>query len=680
MIRCNLFILFVFLLCLPTETNAVPALPKTITVTQSDGSMLQVTLVGDEYCHYYVTSDNIPVVRDEKGNFSYMQIKDSKLTSTGVMAHEHLQRSVYEQQLCQQYASSTIHHLRMLAKTAREENNVFNSKSQKTMKVSLEPQTYTGSKKGLVILVEFPNLPMAYDDINNRITEMFNEPGYNKNNHIGSVHDYFLDQSYGKFNLNFDIVGPFLSTEDYGYYGRNSEIYGGDVNVRELIREACLAADPYVNYSDYDWDNDGTVDQVFIIYAGYGEHAGAPANTIWPHKSILTNQLTLDGVNISTYACSSELSGTSGNTLSGIGVACHEFSHCLGLPDLYDVNYNGGFGMDYWDVMNSGSHSGPKGNAEVPYGYSAYERWFCGWMDLNKITESGHIEELANLAESPSAYIVRNKGNNDEYYILENHQADRWYSYLGNNKAGHGMLITHIDYDPKAWRNNNVNTRLDHQRVTIIPADNKYDHSIRGLLGDPFPGTSDVTYLDNNTHINAGGHLYNVNSDGTYNMNIALSDITEQNGLISFYVSMGDIKPIAMDEVERDADGFWAEWTKIDQAESYTIDYSIVFSLIPLNIVNRQVENISTTRYHIPWEGKPLNINYKVKANIPAQETPWSNTATIKYKEETGINDILAEDIQNERYTLTGIKCLEKAKGVTLIRYKNGKTKKYFEK
>lgn len=128
-----------------------------------------------------------------------------------------------------------------------------------------------------------------------------------------------------------------------------------------MIIEACQLVDDKVNFKDYDWDGDGEVDQVFVIYAGYGEHAGAPSNTIWPHESSLGNRsIMLDGVRINTYACSSELNGNSGQVMAGIGTPCHEFSHCLGFPDLYDTDYSGAFGMSYWDVMNSGSHSGPK--------------------------------------------------------------------------------------------------------------------------------------------------------------------------------------------------------------------------------------------------------------------------------------------------------------------------------
>lgn len=675
MILCLLLLLF--LLCVPVELDAVPAQPKKMTFTQADGTILQVTLVGDEFCHYYLTSDNVPVVRGDDDVFYYVKTENGKFLNSGIMAHEKELRTESEQMLCNGEGKLSHQQLRLFGKAELNEANALRANLRKTIGV---PHPYEGSKKGLVILVQFPNLNMAYYNINTIVTDMFNKPNYRDNGHIGSVHDYFLEQSYGKFDLSFDVVGPIMSKEDYGYYGRDSQTFGQDVNVRELVIEACQAADEYVNYGDYDWDGDGEVDQVFIIYAGYGQHSGAPANTIWPHESSLREGLILDGVQIKTYACSSELTGISGKTLNGIGVACHEFSHCLGIPDMYDTEYNGGFAMDYWDVMSSGSYSGPSRNAEVPYGYTAYERWFCGWLDFVEINESMRVETLPNLGESPLAYIVRNKGNENEYYILENHQADRWYSYLGSQQAGHGMLITHVDYDAKAWNRNIINTVPQHQRMTIIPADGKYDNTIQGLRGDTYPGTEGVTYFDNMTHEQSGGRLYNLNTDGTYNMNISLCNITETEGIISFDALMGTAAPIAMEPAQIDESGFWAEWTEVDGAESYTLEYTIVYSLFPPRLAKREITDVTDTRCFIPWEGQPISIMYKVKANRTDFDMPWSNTVTVNYEPGDGIVDVMTDEVLAECYTTIGMRSSKGQRGITILRNKNGETRKIFKK
>ena len=363
-----------------------------------------------------------------------------------------------------------------------EESNTLRltRSASKSAKRSLgESQILKGEKKGLVILVNFANKIMSMSNANEVFDAMFNEIGYDRNDAVGSVHDYFYDQSYGQFNLTFDVVGPVTVSNNYGYYGSNgTSLNGGDIKADEMIVEACKLADEQINFADYDWDGDGEVEQVYVIYAGYGEASGGPKNTIWPHESHLEYQesgvLTLDGVTINTYACSCELTGGSGTTLNGIGTACHEFSHCLGLPDLYDTGYSGGFGMSYWDIMSSGSHCGPNGHGEVPTGYSAYERQFAGWLELKELDSPCVINDMPSISEEPIAYAIYNDNHRDEYFLLENRQNVKWFSYTGTYEDCHGLLVTHVDYSETAWKNNKVNSSTKHQRMTIIPADMSY--------------------------------------------------------------------------------------------------------------------------------------------------------------------------------------------------------------
>jgi M6 family metalloprotease-like protein len=212
----------------------------------------------------------------------------------------------------------------------------------------------TGKRKGLVILVNFQDTKMMRTHTQTEWNDYFNLKGYSKLNNSGSVHDYFYNQSYGLFDLEFDVVGPVTVSKKMAAYGAN-DAYGNDVDPAGMVYEACQLAADQVNFADYDWDGDGEVDQVYLIYAGYGEAANSNtlANTIWQHEWNLEEagySLTIDGVRINTYGCSSELNGDSGSYMDGIGTACHEFSHCLGIPDLYDTSGNGNYGMDEWDL------------------------------------------------------------------------------------------------------------------------------------------------------------------------------------------------------------------------------------------------------------------------------------------------------------------------------------------
>ena len=594
MIKPNLIICLLLFCC--AEAFCVPAKRVTRIVHQKDGTSLNIVLCGDECLHFYATDDGYPVVEDQKGLFCYASLCQKSLVSTGIIAHNLGDRAEKEIQ----YVNSLDKDVRMVLPEIWAERMALNGTPGGLVKTrgdgAKNRKNYIGEKKGLVILVEFANLGMNGTDPQREFYRMFNENGYNENNHIGSVHDYFYAQSYGKFDLAFDVVGPVTLSQNFDYYGSNRDgDDGNDQHPGTMVAEACRLVDHHVNFADYDWNVDGEVEQVFIVYAGYGESNGAPSTTIWPHKSSLTSSsrvndgdgaIMLDGVKIDTYACSCELAGISGNTKNGIGTACHEFSHCLGLPDFYDVKYNGGFGMNYWDLMSSGAHSGPQNNGEVPCGYSAYERWYAGWLEYVELNEPTIISGMPNLGDEPLAYIVYNDNHHDEYYILENRQNKEWFSYVKDANDCHGLIVTHVDYDEEAWTRNNVNTNIDHQRMNIIPADNSfgtiktYDDAKsyfvtkNELRGDPFPGISNVTSLTNTSHVNVGGKLFNRNTDGTYNMNKAIEDIRETEGVVSF-VFMGGVyvpSPTVSAPSNIVANGFTANWEPVDDVDSYSIE------------------------------------------------------------------------------------------------------------
>lgn len=576
---------------------AVPALPAFRIVTQKDSTRLEVFLQGDEYSHCYFTSDYIPVALGEDGSYYYMYVDNNVLRLSSLIAHEENKRGREEKDFIKKHADNTIDFLskRWMEKVEKANYDRLQRAARSSMRSLGDPKMYTGNKKGLVILVNFANKEMSLSNANGFFDNMFNKVGFNDYNAIGSVHDYFYDQSYGQFDLTFDVVGPVTVSNTYAYYGSNgTSLNGGDKRAYEMIVEACQLVDNQVNYADYDWDGDGEVDQVFVIYAGYGEASGGASNTIWPHESHLqyyeSGVLHMDGVTINTYACSCELTGGSGTTLNGMGTACHEFSHCLGLPDFYDTGYSGGFGMDYWDLMSSGSYSGPNGIGEVPTGYSAYEKWFAGWLNFQELNSPCIVDSMPCIGDEPLAYVVYNDNHRNEYFLLENRQNTRWYSYVGSYRDCHGLLVTHVDYSETAWRNNKVNSSAKHQRMTIIPADMSYGYTVSSegrvyyrvnkaeLQGDLFPGLHGVTELTNTSHITTGGILYNLNTDGSCYMNKPLTNISEKNGLISFYF-MGGIyvpTPEVLKPSEVTQNSFIANWNKVEDVDSYSLELSVM--------------------------------------------------------------------------------------------------------
>lgn len=588
-------IIFIMILChlVSGTLYAIPAKRLSVRIMQPDSTIITAWLHGDEFVHFYVTTDNIPLIRDNN-IFYYALISDDIISSSGILAHEKELRTDIETEFCKKSAADVW-------KWAQEQHSALSKRQWKGIPVRRNNQSlnnkYSGKYKGLVLLVDFNNMPMSIENPLQEFFMQFNQIGYSKNGHIGSVSDYFYDQSYGMFELEFDVVGPLTVSKGYEFYGQKSN-GNNDKYPATMIAEACHLADEHINFSDYDWNGDGEVEQVFIIYAGYGESEGASDNTIWPHKYSLSiaseygdgeGAILLDGVKIDTYACTCELSGYSGAMMNGMGTACHEFSHCLGLPDLYDVKYRGGVGMSYWDVMNSGSRNGPTNNGEIPCGYSAFERYLLGWIELEELNTPRHVDNMACLGDNGKAYIIYNDSYRDEFYILENRQAKGWFSYVGSTTA-HGMLITHVDYNEASWERNSVNTNRNHQRMSFVPADNSYGEKYESdgvihynqtdseLHGDLFPGSKNIDYFTNRSHTDVGGKLFNMNSDGSYYLNKPIDNIKENNGIISFDF-MGGIQipvPEVLDADNITESSFRAVWSEIENAEKYTLEMAEV--------------------------------------------------------------------------------------------------------
>lgn len=547
-------------------TFAVPAKRIWKDIQLKDGSSITVMLVGDEHGHWYLDKDG-RALNIKDGAVQYLS------TSELDKKKEHAQKRM------------TRANRHRIVKMARAR------KSSRQKAIIDERRPYTGKKRGLVILVNYSDKKLLTTSTKAVFEDQFNKVGYNKNGHVGSVHDYFYDQSYGIFDLEFDIVGPVTVSKKMAYYGQNDE-NGDDLHPCELVAEAVKLADKLgTDFSQYDWDGDGEVDQVYIIYAGYGEaNAYADENTIWPHEWYLSEgyqygdgfgAISIDGVKIDTYAISSELEGSSGSTMNGIGTACHEFSHCLGYPDLYNTNYDGGGGMSTWDLMHSGSYNGPNDNGEVPAGYTSYERWMAGWLDPIELSEPCFVKSMPALSDSPCAYIIYNNNNQNEAYMLENRQAKKWDYYIGGANS-HGMLICHIDYDANAWYENTVNDDKNHQRMTYFPADNSfgtyyadygYSSTFSQTAGDPFPGTKNKTSFTDTT--TPAATLYNPEKDGRKFMGKPITDIAESNdGLISF-TFMGGIKkpdtPKVITASTVNEGGFTAEWEPVADADTYSL-------------------------------------------------------------------------------------------------------------
>ncbi len=537
-----------------TTMMAVPAKPgvKKI-VTLKNGSTVELTLRGDEHFSFYTDAEGKPC-----------QVVNGQLK---MMAQDE---------------ASKIWKARRAERLEKIEQIAPHRAS------GVSRRATEGIKKGIVILVEFTDAKFTIENPQSAYTRFFNEEGYNEGGMAGSVRDYFLRQSYEKLQIDFDVFGPYTLSREMAYYGKpikklnekgEWEIETNDTIPDVMIREAVDAAEKDgVNFSKYSWYNNKIVDQVFVIYAGYAQAQGADENTIWPHRWALWNnkrdlRIAYDGCTINNYACAAELKGDGKNNtghMDGIGTACHEFGHCLGLPDMYDTKGDN-FGMSYWDVMDQGSYND---DSRTPAGYTSYERWFSGWLTPTEIKETKRVTDMKPIATNKEAYVLYNDKNKDEYYLLENRQPVGFDAKL----HGHGLLILHVDYNGDAWSGNTVNVDANHQRVTIIPADNELTTGRGGLAGDPWPGITMNTLLGHYT--TPAATLYNENTDGTKLMNKLIDDISEntETQSVSFAVGRTEMIPPSSEEttVQASKNSFTITWPEVSGATGYEVELKTV--------------------------------------------------------------------------------------------------------
>ncbi len=546
------------------QMNAKPANRALRTVTQPDGTTITIQMHGDEFFHYTTTENGEYVTLGEDGYYHYTELNGNNQLIAGKQIANNLNKSARSAANINQKAiSSRLKEIYAERHNRRTQN--ITARKAPMRKASRKAAAGNNEVRGIIILAQFQDVKFKSTSTREAFDKLMNEPGNNYLGAIGSARDYFIDQSYGKFQPTFDIVGPVTLDNKMAYYGANDSYYDQDMRPEEMIIDACKKASSQglCNMADYDLDNDGWVDLVYVIYAGYAESSGAPANTVWPHAWYIyqgaEKTVTVDGVKLDSYACSSELNGTSGSYLDGIGSFCHEYSHTLGLPDFYDTEYSGAFGMGFWSIMDSGCYAE---DGRIPIGYMSYERAFCGWLDPTELNAPATIS-VPYIGDTPMAYKIASS-NPNQYFTLETRRQSRWDVGL----PAEGLMIVKIDYDQTVWDNNVVNNTSSRQRVQIIPADNSL--SEYNLTGDLFP------YGGNNTFTATSKPAMKI-----YNTTIQDKPITnivyDMNQGVTTFDFMGGgsnnnlATPVATSAGDITSNSFMAYWSPVAEATSYTL-------------------------------------------------------------------------------------------------------------
>ena len=448
------------------SAKAAPAYPYPIRQLQPDGSTITIRLHGDEFYHY---------ATDEKGN----------VVARSADGFYRRARKPFRNDI----AINEARRIRQAQMIRRSVPGRADSETSITK----------GSKKFVVILVEFADLKFTVPDAKDAFHAMLNEKGYSGNGATGSVYDYYYENSGGRFDPAYDVVGPVCVSKNFADYGGNDD-KGSDKDPRGAFREACTLASQQglLNFADYDNDGDGVVDNIFFYFAGHNEAEGGSEDAIWPHASWMSG-FSSHGVRAGSYACTSEYRGASGNNMAGIGTFCHEFGHVLGLPDFYDTDYeeNGSApGVYAFSLMSSGNYN--DGGRTPPY-LGALERWMLGWKDnLDVWTESG-TKTLRPVHENEG--FITPTSADDEFFLYEVRDGSGWDRYIKNNsnhQAPKGMLIYHVDMSENPvgdgtaaalWSANKLNCYSSHQCYYLMKPQVSYS-DYNDLM---YPGTSGTT-------------------------------------------------------------------------------------------------------------------------------------------------------------------------------------------
>lgn len=516
---------------------AAKAWKMPLTVTQPDGSVLQAYQHGDEHFNWYTDKDGVILIR--KADTFYIAHIDQygKISSSNLLAHEKSQRQDAEKRA-----------------VAAQNRNLFFEKAQQrieTRAMSGEPVQvdntffpHMGSPKAIVILAQYNDTPFTLTNPRQSFQQFLNGEGepvdyeHGKGRNASSVKQYFKDMSFGKFIPQFDVYGPVTLPHELAYYG-GTDPNGGGEKFSELITDACRLMDDSLNFANYDANGDGYADLVYVVYSGYGQNMGAPDNTMWPKAGTIYPCPSFDGKKICRAGISNELIGNpktpKKKMISGIGLFCHEFSHCMGLPDFYPTLASArgdNQGMEAWSLMDDGEYTA---NGWWPTAYTAWEREAMGWMTIDNLTTAQQIE-LQTIDNKGKAYRIYNDNDpsKKDYYIVQNIQAERWNAGL----KSHGLLMYHVNYEATAFilSSNSVNNVKGKPRMTVIPADGLLYSSYNGdrkkyreyLKGDLFPGTKNVTKLTDANNL----PNYAPWTGGT--LNKPIYNISERDGKIYF--------------------------------------------------------------------------------------------------------------------------------------------------
>ncbi|MCM1067512.1 MAG: M6 family metalloprotease domain-containing protein [Muribaculaceae bacterium] len=512
--------------------DAIPARKGVVEVPQPDGTFVKARIYGDEFHHFATTPDGTPLIEDEAGFLRTGDVDPALFMAT-----------------MSDMASRSPRRMRAAARTKAPGIDQGYGLVPAT---SFPPK---GSPKALIILVEYTDVKFTVSDPYDYFNRMINEPGFSDLGGTGSAIDFFTENSLGQFTPQFDVYGPVTLPNTRAYYGENGS-NGDDKRAHLMAIDACRILDGKVDFSQYDNDGDGAVDNVFVFFAGEAESSTFIKDMVWPHAYFVSyldsTPYIFDGVRIDRYGCTNEWNGPGEDGTparpDGVGTFIHEFSHVMGLPDLYSTKYTEAFTPGTWSALDYGPYNN---GGCTPPNYSVFERYALGWLQPRELVSAANVR-LEPITSNQAAMVPTLKET--EFFLFENRQQDGWDKFI----PGHGMLVWHIDYDADKWKYNIVNNTTAHQNVDIEEADGMATEETRA--DDAFPGGLERTSFTDTT-------IPSMLPWNGRSINMPVTDIAESpDGVITFKIAGGrpDIAvPVASEADAVSPGSFTAHWEAV---------------------------------------------------------------------------------------------------------------------
>lgn len=598
---------------------AIPANKKAVRVTQPDGTTLEIRIHGDEFLNWR-TYNNRLISQGKDGFYYYADFAaDGTIVRTET-------RVTAQQVSLQSLGDNAVVPPQAAIQRAMQRRQAAAEKASQMMMPPLDNPFTHGKFKFLCVLVNFKDTKFVTPDANTKFHNLLNQVGYSENGGTGSCYDFYYENSSGVFDPSFDVYGPVDLNRDMAYYGENTgDSY--DKNPFAMPQDAIRAAIEQcgLDLTQYDNNNDGVLDNVFFFYAGYSEAEGGPSDALWPHKS--TGYGNFQGISINTYACASELRGTSGTRMAGIGTFAHEFGHVLGLPDFYDTDYqaNGAaLGLGNYSLMSTGCYNN---DLNTPPYLNFMERYMLSWAEApTELTESGNYQ-LDPVYENVA--FMTPTSNENEYFIYEYRDKTGWDSHI----ASEGILIYHVDQSKNVihsgrtaemkWYSGDINNYAAHQCLDLEEAVG--ESHVQKDSQIPFPGSANITRFDAGSDPGAiawngeptNYNLTNIREDGSFTlriyegMTIAGTIKNESNqALEGVKVGLTSLSSDETIQATTNTDGYYSLYG--DQTQS----------LLDIKESRRNSDNSGYNRY-VAWidgskKEEKRNVNLKKIMDLPA--------------------------------------------------------------